>query len=421
MSEAIPRVEEVGHIHLDAVGGVAGDMFVAGLLDALPCLIARVFADIAAVLPAGCGHPNLNSVMAGGIAARHFALVDNAHAATTDSHVHDQHDHRHGHAHHHGHHHHHHEGLRGTYHDMRGRIEAASLAKGTAKEALMILRLLAEAEAEIHGVAVDDVHFHEVGDWDSLMDVVASGSIVAALPGTTWSVSALPLGDGLVQTAHGLLPVPVPATAKLLAGYSWRNDAIGGERVTPTGAAIIRHVTGGKPCPRRGGVLLGTGSGAGSRLLQGIPNILRVTLFAPGEVEEQDTVRVVECDIDDMTGEELSVAADRLRETEGVRDVVMTQGIGKKGRPVATLRVLAALSAADNVVKALLLETSTLGIRWHEATRRVLPRQARQGTFQAKVAERPDGSVTVKVESDGLAGMATLAARRAAARREEGQ
>ena len=125
---------------------------------------------------------------------------------------------------------------------MVARIEAAPLSSGTAAHATAILRHLAEAEAAIHHVPVNEVHFHEIGDWDSLMDVTAAGSVAAALEGARWSVSALPRGDGLVRTRHGLLPVPAPATAWLLEGFTWRDDGIGGERVTPTGAAILRHL-----------------------------------------------------------------------------------------------------------------------------------------------------------------------------------
>ncbi len=297
---------------------------------------------------------------------------------------------------------------------MRSRIADAPLSAGTAAHAAAILRRIAEAEAGIHGVALDDVHFHEIGGWDSLMDVTAAGSIAAALPGVSWSVSALPLGSGLVKTAHGLLPVPVPAAAAILAGYDWRDDGVPGERVTPTGAAILAHLTGGAPGVRRGGRLLATGCGAGSRALPGMPNILRASLFAAGEDAQTDAVCVVECDIDDMTGEEIAQAADRLRALPAVRDLVLTPGIGKKGRPLVTLRLLADPAGVEAVAREVFLETSTLGLRWHRAERRILPREEIRGGLRAKRALRPGGVRTVKAESDALSGIATLAARRAA-------
>jgi pyridinium-3,5-bisthiocarboxylic acid mononucleotide nickel chelatase len=398
---------EIAHVHLDAVGGAAGDMFVAALLNALPALRPRVLADVVAVLPLfGCGKPILAEVVVGGIAALRFELKANEHESAHAISGH----HPHG---HHSHNHTHGPYEQGTYLDMRWRIEAADLSEGTAMHAAAILRALAEVEAGIHGVALEKVHFHEIGDWDSLMDVTAAGSIFAALPGVSWSVSELPLGSGLVKTAHGLLPVPTPATAALLRGYLWRDDGVPGERVTPTGAAILRHVTGGEPRANPGGRLIACGIGAGSRVLPNMPNILRASLFASGKATETEAICVLECDIDDMTGEEIGQASDRLRGLASVRDLVLVPGIGKKGRPLLTLRLLAASEDMDAVIREVLLETSTLGVRWHAAERRVLPRKERSGSLLVKEARRPDGETTAKVESDALGGIATLAARRA--------
>src|SRR6185295_18890158 len=152
---------------------------------------------------------------------------------------------------------------------------------GTAEQAVAILTHIAQAEARIHDVPVERVHFHEIADWDSLMDVVAAGSIAAALPGAVWSVSELPRGAGLVRTQHGMLPVPAPATVAILEGFAWRDDGIAGERVTPTGAAILRHLVGnGREKARAAGRLVASGTGAGTRELTGIPNVLRVLVFA---------------------------------------------------------------------------------------------------------------------------------------------
>lgn len=225
------------HIHLDVAGGAAGDMFVAALLDALPDLRARVFADLAAVMPDGVGRPTLDAGTSGGVAAHRFALVGDGHGHD-HSHSHD-HDHSHDHHHHHHHGDHHHPVSPVRFPEIAAMIAAADLHPGTADRAIAILRRLAEVESRMHRVPLDEVHFHEIADWDSLMDVVAAGSIAAALDGCTWSVSDLPLGGGLVRTSHGLLPVPAPATAELLKDFRWRDDGVGGERVTPTGGAIL--------------------------------------------------------------------------------------------------------------------------------------------------------------------------------------
>lgn len=390
-------------IRLDAVGGIAGDMFAAAMVDALPDLRSRVLADAASVLPPGTGTPVFTAGTSAGLHCLRFGL-----SAPADDH------------HHHDHDHHAHAGFR----DMVARLSAAPLSPGTAAHATAILRHLAEAEAAIHHVPVDEVHFHEIGDWDSLMDVTAAGSVAAALEGARWSVSALPRGDGLVRTRHGLLPVPAPATAWLLEGFAWRDDGIGGERVTPTGAAILRHLVDAASA-RIAGRLQGTGTGAGTRELPGQPNILRATLFgAAADLSSEDgpseeDILVLSFEIDDMSAEEIAVAADRLRAAGGVRDLVLVPAIGKKGRPVHTFRLLVEPTARDAVAEACFTETATIGLRWQAARRAVLPRVGLDaGAVRVKTVTRPAGP-SHKAESDDLAHIAGLEARRAAKRKAE--
>jgi uncharacterized protein (TIGR00299 family) protein len=415
------------HIHLDAVGGIAGDMFVAAMLDALPELQSRVLADCRAVLPAGFA-PRLAAGASGGVRALRFGL-DGEVPAKADDHRHGHHDHHDDDHHHAGHaHDHRHRGAaephrdhgHGSFRDLSARITAADLASGTAEHALGILTVLAAAEAHIHGVPVEEVHFHEIADWDSLMDVVAAGSIIAAVGDAAWSVSALPRGGGLVKTAHGLLPVPAPATAHILKGFSFRDDGVSGERVTPTGAAILRHLR--AESGRAAGRLLAEGTGAGTRNLPGMPNILRGLVFEEGE-GTSDQVAVLSFDIDDMTGEEIGAAAERLRQLPGVLDLALGQQFGKKGRPLTAFRLLVSPAALDAVAEQCLVETSTIGVRWHIEQRRVLPREeetvTREGArLRRKAVVRPGGAVTRKAESDDLAGQ-PLAVRRRLQRRTE--
>ncbi|HEY2133142.1 MAG TPA: LarC family nickel insertion protein [Acetobacteraceae bacterium] len=392
-------------IHLDAVGGVAGDMFVAALLDAVPALRARVLADVRAVLPAEIGAAGLAEGMSGAVRVLRFEVHLGALAGHHD------HGDDHG-AHAHG---------ASFYPDIMARIGAADLAEGTARHASAILTILGETEARIHDVPLSDVHFHEIADWDSLADVVAAGSIVAALGDVGWTISDLPRGSGLVRTQHGLLPVPAPATAAILTGYDLRDDGVGGERVTPTGAAIIRHIG---AVSRQVGArrLVATGTGAGTRDLPGLPNILRALVFddAAGTTRD-DRVAVISFDIDDMTGEELADAAERLRNCAGVLDVSMSQAIGKKGRPLTWFRVMAREAALADVTQSCLRQTSTLGLRWHIEDRVVLLREERhnQDGRRVKAATRPDGSVTVKAESDDLRDASDLADRRRRQRQAE--
>lgn len=404
-----------GHIHLDAVGGAAGDMFVAAMLDARTDLTDRVFQDLQAVLPPAIGTAELTPGLSGGIAALRFGLKATAHDETA----------------HHGpthHEHAHHKPAHGAHFaELVQRIEKAPLNEGTAREAVAILRRLAEVEGRLHRTAVEDVHFHEIGDWDSLLDVVAAGSIAAALAGWHWSVSELPRGSGLVRTQHGLLPVPAPATAELLRGFRWRDDGFPGERVTPTGAAILAHLVDADGPPARGLVLAATGIGAGTREVPGLPNILRALVFdvtaASGAIEH-DQVAVIEFDLDDMSGEEIAVAVDHLRATDGVIELNTGMRQGKKGRLVQDVRLLVKPALREAVIAACLAQTSTLGLRWRLESRAILPRVADRTavagqTLRRKRAQRPDGSVTVKVESDDVAGLPTLAERRRLRQRGE--
>lgn len=395
------------HIRLDAVGGIAGDMFVAALLDAFPDLRGRVLADARAVLPPEAGAPVLDEAVSGGLSALRFGLGPAPGPCGHD-------------------HHHHHHSDSGTFRSIVRRIEAAPLSDGTAAHAIGILRVLAEAEARMHRVPVEDVHFHEIADWDSVMDVVAAGSVVAALEGACWSVSDVPRGGGMVRTQHGLLPVPAPATAAILTGFRWRDDGIGGERVTPTGAAILRHLIGDRGADRdqpAEGVLTAVGTGAGTRALPGLPNVLRALVFREADAAGTETVAVLSFDIDDMTGEELGVAADRLRAADGVLDLTMGTRIGKKGRPLHDLRLLVRADALESVRDLCFRETATIGMRWRMERRAVLPRTAALAAVdgqcvRVKRVERPGGG-GAKAESDDLAGLGGLAERRRVKRRAE--
>src|SRR4030095_716408 len=218
-------------IHLDLLGGLAGDMFVAALVDAVPGLAPLVMVELAAVRPAGVPEAGFSEPSTGGVRAKRFgatAATDKSayrfapasHAGTTAAPSHGD----------------VHAGAR--YQTLRQRIVDAPLSLATREHALALLALLADAEAHVHGIAVDDVHFHELADWDSLLDIVADGCIVAALDGVHWSASAPPLGNGTVRTEHGLLPVPAPATSRLLEGDPWHDDGIGGGSLAPARGAL---------------------------------------------------------------------------------------------------------------------------------------------------------------------------------------
>jgi pyridinium-3,5-bisthiocarboxylic acid mononucleotide nickel chelatase len=230
------------------------------------------------------------------------------------------------------------------------------------------------------------------------------------------STSPLPLGRGRVATAHGPLPVPAPATAVLLQGLPVHDDGIPGERVTPTGAAILRHLA---PAAAPAGTmrLAATGHGFGTRVLDGVPNLLRVLALADaGDATTADRVGVVRFEVDDQTPEDLATALDRLRALPPVRDACQWPVAGKKGRLAAAVQVLCDPAALDAVLDACLSETATIGLRWRVESRRTLRREDLPG---AKRVRRPDGAATVKADADPLAAAGGYAARADLRRRIE--
>ncbi len=309
----------------------------------------------------------------------------------------------------HGHHHRH-------YSEIRRIIGDSRLTDAVKQHAVGIFHHIAEAEAAIHGKSIDDVAFHEVGAWDSIADIVCAASLIAELD-ASWSVSSVPLGRGQVKTAHGMLPVPAPATALMLEGFECHDDGIDGERVTPTGAAILRHLDPSRS-PPPGLRITASGFGFGSKRFQGLSNVTRVLVFdetssSPWDI---DQVLQLEFEVDDQTGEEIAWGAGKLRETAGVLDVTTVQVIGKKGRPAVTLRVLSTPDHEAAVMDACFRFTTTLGIRRQIATRAVLRReQATAGIdgndISIKRADRPGGT-TVKIEDSDLARADSLAERR---------
>jgi len=380
-------------ILLDPIGGVSGDMFLAAVLDAWPALREPVLAAVRAALPAGY-EASLVERATGALPAAGLAFTGNSGAPT------------------------------GGYDAFRKRIGGAQLRASVQKRALEMLKLLAEAEAAVHRVPVAEVHFHELADWDTQADIVGAATAIDLLAGASWHTRPLPLGAGTVRAAHGALPLPAPAAAKLLEGFAFRaDDGVPGERVTPTGAAILRYLGAEAPPPAVLGRLVATGTGAGTRRFEGVPNILRVLGFAWGTSADQ--VLVVEFDVDDQSPEDLAIGLDRLRGLAGVRDVTLFAGMGKKGRLIQSVRIMADPGERQTVVTAVFAETSTLGLRLRWEERAVLPRQTvvvEEGgrSVRVKVAERPGGR-SAKAEADDVAALTANAGERASLRRSAAQ
>jgi len=399
-------------IHLDLIGGLAGDMFIAALVDAFPWLEGVVLSELAAVRKEPGSSPTFVSYESNGFRALRFGLpgVSGGRSYRPATGASPRAFRKSGHG---------VNRIGSGYVQLRQWILESPLASLTKQHAFEILHLLAQAEAKVHGVGIEEVHFHELADWDSLMDVVAVGAIVGMLPGAQWSASILPLGGGRVNTAHGQLPVPAPATAELLMGYPWFDDGVKGERITPTGGAILRYLVPPAACDvrRPEGRMLAAGYGAGVRKLPGIPNVVRAMVFESSAPREYSSVAVLEFDVDDMTGEEVAIAADHIRAGNGVIDVAVGSGIGKKSRPISSFRVLATVPSSRTVAELCFLETTTLGLRIRNERRLILPRSnlvtfVDDTTIGVKVVRRPDGAETAKAEHDAVAAFASLERRR---------
>ncbi|MBC7962668.1 MAG: nickel pincer cofactor biosynthesis protein LarC [Steroidobacteraceae bacterium] len=331
-------------IYLDCQAGISGDMTVGALLDlGVPLEHLRAELDKLGLPPDSFA-----------LSTRRTARQQMA-ALKFDVTLHDQQTHR-------------------DYADIDELIAVSALSDSVKERARAIFRRLAEAEAKVHGVPLAEVHFHEVGALDSIVDIVGTAVCLDYLSVEAIYASALPLGSGFVSTAHGRLPVPAPATAELLRGMPLHGDCGPGERVTPTGAAILAALTDG--FGKRPEMLLDRiGCGAGSKDFSDCPNILRAFLGkAVAADRPADQVLVVETNIDDSTPEVLGYAMERLLE-QGALDVCFTPIQMKKNRPAAMLSFLCRQEQLEPLTRIVLSETSAIGLRHYRADRTVLERR----------------------------------------------
>jgi uncharacterized protein (TIGR00299 family) protein len=347
------------HLHFDCGSGIAGDMILAALLG------LGVDEEVVRSALAAMGVDGLTlrvtAVTRGHLAALHVQGPEEGD----------------------------HEPAR-TWRDIRALLRASSLAPGVARLAEAIFARLARAEAAVHGTDVEHVHFHEVGGLDAICDIVGIAAAITHLAPAGVTATPLPLGGGTVQTRHGRLPVPAPATVELLRGVPVvGGSAADGELVTPTGAAVIAELCDefGPAPPMR---LSGQGCGAGTREIHGRANVLRILAgerLAP-------VTRWVEglANIDDMSPEWGAFAVERLVE-EGARDAWQEPIVMKKGRAGVKLGFLCLHQDVERLARVLLAESTTIGVRYH-AVERVESSRARVAV------ETPYGSVRVKVSGD---------------------
>lgn len=276
-------------------------------------------------------------------------------------------------------------------------LDQSGLSAGTVAKATAVFTRLAEAEAKVHGLAVDQVHFHEVGALDTLVDIVGVVFGLEQLGIARLSSSPLPLSRGFVRCAHGLLPLPAPAVCELLRDIPTYGVELSQELVTPTGAALIATLAGGfGPLPPMR--ITSVGYGCGSRELDnGQPNLLRLFLGEAMAVGESQEVEVIETNLDDWSPEGFPHLC-QLLFAAGALDVVLIPVQMKKGRPGFTLQAIATPARGARVKETILVHTSAIGLRFRREARQTLPREiislaSRWGSIAAKKVLTPRGVV----------------------------
>jgi len=362
--------------YLDCFSGISGDMFLGALVDA--GVSPRLLEETVAALDIGA-RLKVSKVVRGGISAAKVDVYANGEKDLPREVFWKRQEHNHPHEHSHGHEHsheHRHEPGR-TLTQIRHIIEKAAIS-GTAKAtAIKIFETLGQAEAEIHNTSIDQVHFHEVGAVDAMVDIVCAAVGAESLTVEEWVCSPLNVGGGTVKCAHGTLPVPAPATLKLLQDAPVYSSGPQVELVTPTGAAIVKTLsTRFAPFPAM--KIEKAGYGAGTRDFPEHPNLLRLTI---GEAEptdrantSNDSITVLAANLDDLSPQVLAYAMERLL-AEGALDVFSVPVQMKKSRPGALLTVLAKMEDANRLTKTIFAETTTLGVRRREEQRQTLSRR----------------------------------------------
>ena len=396
-------------LYLECYSGISGDMTVAALLDL--GADEQILRKALASLPVGGFEIAVTRKVKSGLDVCDFDVILDAehenhhheieylhghdHQHTHDHehvhedgsvHTHEHHHHDHSHEHHHDHgHHHEHRGL----HEILHIIEHADMTERAKKTAVRIFQILAEAESKAHGVPADQVHFHEVGAVDSIVDILAVAVCLDNLDITEVIVPFLCEGQGSIRCQHGIIPVPVPAVVNIAQahGLTLKPTGVQGELVTPTGAAIVAAVRTSDKLPQTYRIVK-IGMGAGKREYEGT-GILRAMLLESGSAEAADTIWRLESNLDDCSGEVLGFVMDELF-AAGARDVYYTPIYMKKNRPAVQINIICREQDVDKLQNILFCNTTTIGVRRCRMERTILPREIRQ-------MDTPYGKVQVKV------------------------
>lgn len=333
----------------------------------------------------------ITDVVKTGIACKHVKVIEKHSHTEHHHHQHDEGSHHHGHGNHHRH--------IGHIYSLIDHADLTENAKQTAKD---IFLHLGNAEAQIHGIPLNEVHFHEVGAIDSIIDIVGSAWLLDQLAIEKIYSTPITTGFGFAKTEHGKLPVPAPATQLLLQGFPTKQGDQAGELITPTGAAILKYLQPDFEIP----VLreMKTSYGPGEKDLE-IPNTLRLSLCE--NEKGKDNIIVIQTNIDDLSGEYLGLEFQQKLLDEGALDFYIQQVIMKKGRPGIVLTVLTPESRLKKIGAFILENTSSIGMRYYSVDRMELERynidiETEFGKVKAKEVILPSGKKRVKPENDDI-------------------
>ena len=384
-------------MYIECNMGAAGDMLTAALAEVTGDVKACEIALNSLSIP-GVTYSLVPSVKSG-ITGTHAEVTVNG--MTEDGHMHE---HLHGHEHEHEHEHHHHHS---SLHDIEHIINDLNVSGKVKADSIAVYKLIAEAESKAHGRNISEIHFHEVGTMDAVADVVGFCCLMEQIAPDKIVVSPVHVGFGEVRCAHGILPVPAPATAKILEGVPVYGGEIEGELCTPTGAALLKHFAtefGKMPLMS----IEKTGYGMGKKDFERA-NCVRIMVGESADEAGNDKVCELCCNVDDMTGEEIGYATDLLMK-EGALDVFTTPVGMKKNRPGILITCLCRPEDKEKYAKLIFENTTTIGIRYTLKGRFILDRHeetvtTKYGDVKVKISEGY-GVKKVKPGYDDVSGIA---------------
>ncbi len=367
------------HVHINPIGGIAGDMFIAAVLDMSPDLKKPMLQTLKKLSQIESVHVALEEHRDSVFRGKSFQVKNLGEA-----------------------------NFRSSFCEIHKILSNSGFRLGHRVRSCQILKELAMAESVVHGVELQNVHLHEAGSPDSIVDIICAGFLIDKLRDMSWTCDSLPMGKGTAQTHHGEIPLPGPAVAQLLIGAPVHDDGRIGERVTPTGAAILKVLQPKFNNRRSPMKLKGAGIGFGTQRFEGMSNILRLLAFESLEEDlELEKVALIQFEVDDQSPEDLGIGLAKLRNMQSVLDVIQIPALGKKGRMTIHVQVLANTEFLHEIASACIYQTSTLGVRWQIINRYIVERSSlmyRDSTREVpiKIARRGSGNMTAKVESDYL-------------------